>query len=93
MTTWTRDRIVRHCGLCGQAIPVGDVFQRIAFGWSAKARKYRCATCAGGPVPDLPPDPPPAIMCEAAPPPKTFHRVGLPLDYKQRQSREPGEEG
>jgi len=87
MTTWTRDRTVRHCGQCGADIPADTVLLRITFG-SCKAKKYRCAACAGpGPAP---PDLPAAIEY-ADPPPIDLTRLGLlPLDFKRRQS---GEEG
>jgi len=86
VTAWTRDRMMRHCGLCAREIPVGEVFQRIAFGsW----KKYRCQACAGPAPPDLP-----AAIVRDEPPPINFARVGLlPLDWKQRQSRDAGQEG
>jgi hypothetical protein len=86
MTTWLRDRTLRHCGQCGAEIPADTVLLRITFG-SCKAKKYRCATCAGPAPPDLPA----VLELDAPPPPIDLTRIGLlPLDFKRRQS---GEEG
>jgi hypothetical protein len=86
MTTWMRDRTLRHCGQCGADIPADTVLLRITFG-SCKAKKYRCATCAGPAPPDLPA----TIEYADPPPPLDLTRLGLlPLDFKRRQS---GEEG
>lgn len=87
MTTWTRDRTLRHCGQCGRDIPIGDALLRITFDHCA-AKKYRCGTCAGPAPPDLPA----AIVYDAPPPPIDLTRVGLlPLDFSRR-AREPGRE-
>jgi hypothetical protein len=87
MTTWMRDRTLRHCGQCGAEIPADTVLLRITFG-SCKAIKYRCATCAGPAPPDLP-----AAIEYADPPPIDLTRLGLlPLDFSRR-TRTPGEEG
>jgi hypothetical protein len=88
MTTWMRDRTLRHCGQCGAEIPADTVLLRITFG-SCKAKKYRCATCAGPAPPDLPA----VIALTEPPPPIDLSRLGLlPLDFSRRD-RIPGEEG
>jgi hypothetical protein len=88
MTTWMRDRTLRHCGQCGRDIPEGEVLLRITFG-SCKARKYRCASCAGPAPPDLPA----VIEYETPQSPIDLSRLGLlPLDFSRRD-RTPGEEG
>jgi hypothetical protein len=88
MTAWTRDRAVRRCGQCGQAIPIGDVFLLLTFN-GRHFKKYRCATCAGPAPPELPP----VIVYDEPPPPIDLTRLGLlPLDFSRR-AREPGQEG
>lgn len=87
MTTWTRDRALRHCGQCGQRIPVGDVFLLVTFR-GLTFKKYRCATCAGPAPPDLP-----AHIEQTPLPPIDLTRIGLlPLDFSRRD-RDPGQEG
>jgi hypothetical protein len=80
MTTWTRDRALRHCGQCGQDIPVGDVLLLLSFNGRA-FKKYRCQLCAGPAPPALPP-----VIEETPLPPIDLTRVGLlPLDFSRRE--------
>ena len=82
------------CGGCGASIPRGDPYVEVVLP-GMKRRMTRCSTCADGPVPvDLPPlveHPPTSAMLPVMALAKPLARP-LPIDFKQRASREPGED-
>ena len=89
MRTWTRATCDRLCGLCGAHIAEGGPIQMLDIGPTIKL--WRCPKCVGPPPPDLPPlverrPIEPMVMTR-------FTKDMLPLDWKRRQSRDPGEEG
>ena len=96
MRTWTRARRICECGLCGQALAVGDpIVEYVTDRWTKLLTFIRCASCEGGAPPDLP------LVIERQEHPRptlNWTRLGLlPLDFKTRAAvedeREPGEEG
>jgi hypothetical protein len=91
MRTWTRARRVRLCGRCGHLIPKGDPVLEVRL-VKVTDPKLRCATCADSPVP---PDLPPLVERSNVIAPMVHILTGvgaLPLDFKHRQFREPGED-
>jgi hypothetical protein len=87
--TWRRAAMAMKCGRCGAAIVQAEPMLLIMIDRVARP-VVRCVACEG-PAPALPPlvDRPPA----AALPVTRFTAGMLPLDWKQRQAREPGEDG
>lgn len=74
MTMWERARSVRHCGLCGQPIEVGQPLLLIRFDAPAKVRdRVRCETCVGS---HAPPDLPDLAGRETPPPEIDMTRLG-----------------
>ena len=88
MKTWRRAPAARRCGCCGDQIPTGAPLLEYHVG--DHIRLPRCETCAGEPAPaDLP-----LTIGTQKLPPLDMTRLGiLPLDFKARAAREPGEEG
>ena len=88
MRRWQRATLRGMCGGCGSTIPVDAVVTVITLP-GVRAPMLRCATCEGGAPPELPREP---VLDEpegAAP-----ARLGLlPLDWRRKREREPGEEG
>lgn len=54
MTMWERARSVKHCGLCGGAIEVGQPVFLIRFDVPKRMDRMRCEKCAGPAPQDLP---------------------------------------
>lgn len=52
MRSWRQSTIELHCGACGKPIPAGRPFLEFRLA-QVKARKLRCAECAGeaSPIP------------------------------------------
>jgi hypothetical protein len=90
MTMWERARRARHCGYCRGEIAAGDPILVIRFDASTRHDKIRCQACAGQAPPDLP-----EVIDRREELVQRVARLSqaAPLDVKQRQSREPGEEG
>lgn len=92
MKAWERTRFERRCGLCGQAIAVGEpvlIRELPDHNW----RSLRCVACAGEPVPDLP-------LLQVVPRAERMTPIqpllavaSLARDWKRTAAREPGEEG
>ena len=94
MKTWTRARTdTRRCGFCGETIAVGQpVLVRSLAGrdWSS----VRCASCAGEPVPELPPLQPVPRAERMTPIQPMLAVRSLARDWKAAAiaEREPGED-
>ncbi len=90
MRTWVDLKMLEHCGYCGAELPTGTRAQRLV-SIAIKRRRYRCMTCADGPVPagELEPTeaPPRPII---RPDMTRIGEVDSPLtrDWKQKQVNE-----
>ena len=87
MTGWTRVRWPMRCGGCGAELALGAAVRVLELA-GLRRRLVRGVCCAGPAPPELP-----ALVQQTAPPkPFTMARFTvdmLPLDFKQRQMREP----
>lgn len=95
MRTWARCRFEVSCGYCGKPIAVGAPMLVIAITAIASGRrqKVRGACCAGEAAPELPPLERVPASVPVTPLAMTRFSPGmLPLDFKARQCREPGED-
>jgi hypothetical protein len=90
---WQRAILPTQCGGCSSVIAIGapmKVFMLSAVR-AGRRTKVRCEKCDGPAPPDLP-----EHVARAAITPLAMTRFKpdmLPLDFKQRQCREPGEDG
>lgn len=73
MTMWERARSLKHCGLCGETIEIGQPLLLIRFDVSKRMDRIRCEKCVGH---SAPPDLPDLIVHRDPPPAIDFGRVG-----------------
>lgn len=92
-TEWTRATLPTVCGRCGHVIPVDAPMLAIRLDALRGGRKVkaRCENCEGPAPPDLPLR---VIERPAATPLPMVRFVPnmLPLDFKSRAAREPGDD-
>ncbi len=91
MRTWHRSPVVQRCGRCGELIPKDEPYEAIQTARPLRRPKVRCRACAetAEPAELLTPSVPTQPLR-----PLSFARfTDVPFDYKQAQSRDPGEDG